>query len=492
MGQERQSESGAILVVDDEPAIRTALCEILKRAGHHTLAARDGQEALGILDEQESWLVLADLRMPRLGGLDLLREVKRRSPDTHVVLISGYASLDSAIEAVRLGASDYLLKPFDCEVVEALVARLGQAGGRQPAPHALPGPPDQAGETHAPPRRAPRLITEDPAMTAILQALTAVAASQATILLQGESGTGKEILARHIHSNSARSHKPFVAVNCAALPDGLLESELFGYERGAFTGAVNRRPGRFEQAHGGTLLLDEISEISLPLQAKLLRVIQEREVDRLGGKTAVHVDIRIIATTNRPLRREVEAGRFREDLYYRLNVFPVTVPPLRERPRDIAVLARHFLRTSAERNGKASADLAPETEHLLLARPWRGNVRELENVIERAILLANGGVVLPEHIALDGPGSPAAQRPPAAAMAVPAGQVSIWEMERDLILRTLQSVSGNRTHAAKILDISIRTLRNKLREYRQMETGPANSTRQCLPCEDGISLNGAA
>ena len=500
MGQHPVSESAPILVVEDEPSMRTALCEVLQRTGHSVVAARDGHEALTVLERQTIWLVLTDLRMPRLGGIELLREVKRRSPETLVVLITGYGTLESAIEAIRLGATDYLLKPFDREAVEALIRRLEETHGSQVAGSPGQGLLDgvEASASSVLGRRPVQMIAQDPVMARILETVEGVATSQATILIQGESGTGKEVLARFIHSRSSRTHRPFVAVNCAALPEGLLESELFGYERGAFTGAVTRRAGKFEQAHGGTLLLDEITEMSVPLQAKLLRVLQEREVDRLGGKTAIPVDIRIIATTNRPLRREVETGRFREDLFYRLNVFPITLPPLRERSQDIPALASHFLRVSASRNRKAVTGVSPEAERLLLHRAWKGNVRELENVIERAVLLANEALIQPEHLALDGlePGqvlsvlSPAAHSGIGAASETPP--VSIWEMERELILRTLERVNGNRTHAAKILDISIRTLRNKLREYRQLDVVSASSTGQPLPTSERITLNRTA
>ena len=480
------SDVGAVLVVDDEPSLRVAYCRILQASGHSTVSARDGQEALAMLEEHTIWLVLADLRMPRLDGLGLLREVKRRVPGTPVVLISGYATMDSAIEAMRLGASDYLLKPFSGDALEAIVRRLKPAHDRPPATLALLEAAEGAPVAG---KRPVQMIAQAPVMKAILATVETVAASQATILIQGESGTGKEVLARHIHGSSARASRPFVAVNCAALPDGLLESELFGYERGAFTGAVTRRSGKFEQAHGGTLLLDEISEMSLPLQAKLLRVIQEREVDRLGSKASIHVDIRIIATTNRSLWREVDAGRFREDLFYRLNVFPITVPPLRDRPHDILLLAAYFVRASAERNGRIVPGLSPEAERLLMSRSWKGNVRELENVIERAVLLATGGVILSEHIASDGSeGIAVAGAPVVVSDAAP---VSIWAMERELILRTLARVNGNRTHAAKILDISIRTVRNKLREYRQLESGQANSAGQGLPLCDGNTVREA-
>jgi transcriptional regulator with GAF, ATPase, and Fis domain len=301
-----------------------------------------------------------------------------------------------------------------------------------------------------------------------------VAMSQATVLVQGESGTGKELLARFIHSRSPRGHRPFIAVNCAALPDGLLESELFGHERGAFTGALMRKIGKFEMAHQGTILLDEISEMNLGLQAKLLRVLQEREVDRIGGREPVQVNIRVIATTNRSLRQEVEQGRFREDLYYRLNVFPITLPPLRERPRDIPVLAGHFVRATASRNGLAVPRLSEAALTVLLGRVWKGNVRELENAVERAVLLAGGQEIGPEHVTVEEQAmGMVGMSLASASTSVLQTNGSLWEMERDLIMQTLERVKGNRTHAAKALGISIRTLRNKLREYRQLAPLPS-------------------
>jgi two-component system response regulator FlrC len=302
-------------------------------------------------------------------------------------------------------------------------------------------------------------------MVRLLSTVEGVAASQATVLINGESGTGKELLARFIHSRSPRAHRPFIAVNCAALPDGLLESELFGHERGAFTGAIMKKIGKFEMAHTGTILLDEISEMNMGLQAKLLRVIQEREVDRVGGREPVSVNIRVIATTNRSLYHEVEQGRFREDLYYRLNVFPITVPPLRERHADIPLLARHFVAVSAARNSLPLPTVSAEAYTMLQDRRWKGNVRELENVMERAVLLAGNEAILPCHLLLESGGQPAPP-PPVPSVPQPSGNGSLWEMERELIFQTLVRVRENRTHAAKELGISIRTLRNKLREYR--------------------------
>ncbi|MGB3941941.1 MAG: sigma-54 dependent transcriptional regulator [Candidatus Manganitrophaceae bacterium] len=307
------------------------------------------------------------------------------------------------------------------------------------------------------------LLTQDPNLLKLLKTAEVVAASQTSILIEGESGTGKELLARFIHQRSLRADRPFVAINCAAVPETLLESELFGYEKGAFTGAAARKPGRFELAHTGTLLLDEVSEMHLSLQAKLLRVLQEREVDLLGGKGPLPLDIRIIATTNRPLWEEVKAGRFREDLYYRLNVFPLRLPPLRLRPVDIPLLADHFVKKRSARNRRSVVSISTEAISILMGREWRGNVREFENVIERAVLLADRGVITPDHLLFEE--SFVSASPFHTSRSTPR-PTTVREAERELILETLQRVGDNRTHAARLLGISIRTLRNKLREYR--------------------------
>ncbi len=354
-----------------------------------------------------------------------------------------------AVDAIRAGAKEYLPLPADPELIAAVLAAV-------------------ADETH-------QLVYEDEAMGAVLALADQIAGSEASILITGESGTGKEVLARYVHRKSLRHDKPFISVNCAAIPENLLESELFGHEKGAFTGAIARRIGKFEEANGGTLLLDEISEMDARLQAKLLRAIQEREIDRVGGTKPVKVDIRIIATSNRDLAEAVKHGTFREDLLYRLNVVNLRIPALRERPKDIRALAHHFARKYAEANGVAYRSIAPATERLLLGHPWRGNVRELENTIHRAVLLASGTEISPEAIRLpDGTQvgaapvlAPQVQSAVASAAAVTRGLVgrTVADVERDLILDTLDHCLGNRTHAANILGISIRTLRNKLREY---------------------------
>jgi two-component system, response regulator FlrC len=359
-----------------------------------------------------------------------------------------------AVDAIRAGAKEYLPLPADAELIAAVLAAV-------------------ADESH-------QLVYEDEGMNAVLALADQIAPSDASILITGESGTGKEVLARYVHRKSMRNDKPFISVNCAAIPENLLESELFGHEKGAFTGAIARRIGKFEEANGGTLLLDEISEMDARLQAKLLRAIQEREIDRVGGTKPVKVDIRIIATSNRDLAEAVKHGTFREDLLYRLNVVNLRLPALRERPKDIRALAHHFARKYAEANGVAYRPIAAVTERLLLSHGWRGNVRELENTIHRAVLLASGPEISPEairlpdgsHVGQIGGGFSNAQNASVQSAVVSATAVTrglvgrtVSDVERDLILDTLDHCLGNRTHAANILGISIRTLRNKLREY---------------------------
>ncbi|HEY7978868.1 MAG TPA: sigma-54 dependent transcriptional regulator [Rhizomicrobium sp.] len=380
----------------------------------------------------------------------LVRQLAAERICTPVVACGIGTDARRAVDAIRAGAKEYLPLPADAEMIAAILAAV-------------------ADDTH-------QLIHEDEAMTAVLALADQVAGSEASILITGESGTGKEVMARYIHRKSLRAEKPFISVNCAAIPENLLESELFGHEKGAFTGAVARRIGKFEEANGGTLLLDEISEMDARLQAKLLRAIQEREIDRVGGTKPVKVDIRIIATSNRDLNEAVKHGTFREDLLYRLNVVNLRLPALRERPKDILALARHFAHKYAEANGVPFRPIASTTERLLIGHPWRGNVRELENTMHRSVLLAQGNEISPEAIRLpDGSavGSPS-NMPAPVSMAVQAANAiatrglvgrTVADVERDLILDTLDHCLGNRTHAANILGISIRTLRNKLREY---------------------------
>jgi DNA-binding NtrC family response regulator len=448
-------ETRMVLIVDDEPSMRTALSETVRRLGYQVRGAIDGVDAIEQIERIKPWLVVTDLKMPRLTGLELVKAIKQKSPQTFIVLMTAFGTVETAVEAMKYGANDYLLKPFSTDLLERVILNLQAttATDEQEGPATL---------------EARAILTQDPGMIRLLTTLEGVAASQATVLISGESGTGKELMARYIHARSPRAHRPFVALNCAALPDSLLESELFGHERGAFTGAIQKKLGKFEMAHTGTLFLDEISEMNLGLQSKLLRVLQEREVDRIGGREPVPVNIRVIATTNRSLYHEVTQGRFREDLFYRLNVFPVTVPPLRDRSGDIPLLARHFLRSSAQRNGLTMPTLSERAIADLQQRPWKGNVRELENVMERAILVATGGAVDVDHL-MPGDGTvPVREVGAVDTLVTASAHGSLWEMERDLIFKTLARVKENRTHAAKELGISIRTLRNKLREYRDM------------------------
>jgi two-component system response regulator FlrC len=437
-------ETARILVVDDDNTMRRAMLEVLQRGGFDVGQAANGGEALERL-ASESWdLVISDLRMPNVGGLNLLREVRRQHPGVAVILVTAYGTVEDAVSAMKLGAYDFLTKPFSPQDLFQLVRRALEAGGER-------------GSGRAPRPQIQRpLVTRDPALLKILDIAEGVAASRAPVLVEGESGTGKELLARFIHERSPRRAKPFVAVNCAALPAELLESELFGHEKGAFTGAIARKGGKFELANGGTILLDEVGEMDIALQAKLLRVLQEYEVDRVGGWRPVPIDVRVVATTNRRLADLVERGAFREDLYYRLSVIPLTLPPLRERPSDLEPLIDHFL---AKFGQDPATAISPDARRALLGRSWRGNVRELENAVERAVLLSAGRCI---ELADVSPTSMVSPQIPTLRLA----GMTVAEVERRLILETLEQLDNNRTRAARQLGISIRTLRNKLAEYR--------------------------
>ena len=430
-----------VLVVEDEREMQRALEAVLEGCGLRVSTAEDGLHAMTKFKQDLYDLVIADVRMPRMSGLELLKEIKRISPLTPVVLLTAYGTVEGAVNAMKEGAFDYIEKPFSPEVLEEVVKR------------ALASRPEEEKQK----RRT--IIAQDPKMLELLEVARTIAPSTAPVLISGESGTGKELLARYIHEQSQRRGRPFVAVNCAALPEGLLETELFGHERGSFTGAVAQKKGKFELAHRGTLLLDEVSEMPLALQAKILRALQEGEIDRVGGTKPVAVDVRVIATTNRDLVEEVHKGRFREDLFFRLNVVPLHIPPLRERKGDIPLLANFFLEKYAALNGKGIKGFSPETMKLLEEYSWPGNVRELENVVHRAVLLAKGPVIEPKDLVID-EGLVSRVDPP-----IKPG-TSLKEMERWLILETLKKVGGNRTQAAKLLGVSVRTIRNKLKEYK--------------------------
>ncbi len=435
-----------ILVVDDEPQMLIAVNETLRRKGYSVTAAASGVEALCRMKEKFFQLVITDLRMPEVSGLDLLRRVRNATPHTPVILLTAYGTIENAVEAMKQGAFDYLLKPFSSESLEQVVKRALTSG------------------THREERITHDIVTQDPEMSLVLESACKCAPSNATVLIEAESGTGKELLARLIHARSTRRLGPFVAVNCAALPENLLESELFGFEKGAFTGASISKPGKFELAHRGTLLLDEIGEMASILQAKLLRVLQEKEVDRIGGKDPVKLDVRIIATTNRDLHSLVREGAFREDLYYRLNVVRLAIPPLRRRQGDIPLLADFFCRRYGREFGKEGLICGPDAVAALLRHNWPGNVRELENVIQRALALSSGPSLTAADLLLAGEGIQAGQPPEAADNPMPVG-TTMRDMERQLIQRTLDGTGGNRTKTAKLLGISLRTLRNKLNEF---------------------------
>jgi DNA-binding NtrC family response regulator len=453
-----------ILVVDDDPNMRVSLCEALARFGHEVESTTDAVSALRMMDLKNFQAVISDIRMPGKTGIELLEDIKSAKPEIAVLLMTAYGTVETAVEAMRKGADDYLLKPFGAQDVEKSLKRiLNGAGSPEPAKQTAPV---QAPQKSSVGER--KIITVNPRMTQILQMAERTANSTAPALIQGESGTGKELIARFMHNHSGRAAGPFVAVNCAAIPENLLESELFGFEKGAFTGAASRKIGKFELASGGTLLLDEVTEMDINLQAKLLRVLQEKEIDRVGGTTPVKVDTRVLATTNRVPEEAIKDGKFRKDLYFRLNVIPLVLLPLRERPEDIPALAEHFLKKFAADSGRDVFGIAPETMGILKKCRWSGNIRELENVLERAVLLCHGDVLMPEDLFLSY--SPEGEQEPAKSEAITAG-MTMEEMERRLIMGTLEKTGDNRTRAAEMLGISIRTLRNKLNAYKIDEKG---------------------
>ncbi|MFN4342739.1 MAG: sigma-54-dependent transcriptional regulator [Azonexus sp.] len=437
-----------VLVVEDDPSLREAIGDTLELAGRAYVAVDGGEAALRVLGEQAFSIVVSDVRMMPMDGIALLKEIRGRLPHLPVVLMTAYAEVDKAVDAMRSGACDFLLKPFE---PQALLAHINK--------YELPAAEDGGG-----------VVANDPASRELFAVAQRVAQTDATVLLTGESGVGKEVLARFIHRHSARKTGPFVAINCAAIPDSLLEATLFGYEKGAFTGAQQAQAGKFEQAQDGTLLLDEVTEMPLGLQAKLLRVLQEREVERVGGKKPVPLNIRIVATSNRDMAEAVAKGNFREDLYYRLNVFPIAIPALRQRPADIVPIARHFIAEHGGRFGRTGMRLSPAAEAQLRAHTWPGNIRELENVIQRALIMASGQVIEPEALTLS-PRSAEAASPSSAAEnpAPPEAEKradNMKDLEREHILRTLAEVGGSRKKAIERLGISERTLRYKLQQYR--------------------------
>ena len=438
-----------ILVVEDDPNLREAVCDTLELAGQAVVSAPGGEAALALLEAQSVALVVSDVRMMPMDGIALLKEIRSRFPHLPVVLMTAFADVDRAVEAMRCGACDFLLKPFEPKALLEHVAR-----------YRLPEAMDDE-----------RVVANDPVSRNLFALAARVAQTDTTVLLSGESGVGKEVVARFIHNHSERRSGPFVAINCAAIPDSLLEATLFGYEKGAFTGAQQAQAGKFEQAQNGTLLLDEVTEMPLGLQAKLLRVLQEREVERVGGKKPVALDIRIIATSNRDMAEAVAKGVLREDVYYRLNVFPLLIPSLRQRPDDIVPLAQHFLAEHGGRSRRTGLRLAPSAEAALRQHDWPGNVRELENVMQRAVIFAPGDVVEVDalHLSQAVPSAVnSGQGVPASPLASHEAQKTdnMRDLEREHILDTLSAVAGSRKLAGERLGMSERTLRHKLKQYR--------------------------
>ncbi len=443
----------SILIVDDEPEMRAALSHALNRSGYSVESASNGHEALEKIKKDIFGMVITDMKMPEMSGMQVLEGVKKMSPQIPVIMMTAYGTIDNAVEAMKVGASDYIIKPFSTEILEETIRKVCEKSNslsEKKAQNSIIRKTVENKET----------ITNDPKMLKILETARNVAPTNSTVLILGESGTGKEMLADYIHQNSGRGDQPYIALNCAALPEHLAESELFGHEKGSFTGAANRKLGKLELASQGTIVLDEISEMSMPLQAKLLRAIQEREVDRIGGSRPVKIDARIIAISNINLKKAVEEGKFRQDLFYRVNVIPFTIPPLRERKSDIKLLAKYFLDKFCSLNKKMGLSISEESFSLLMEGAWKGNIRELENVIERAVIMGDEKIIRPRHLFLEKPVNNMKKD-----MYFKAG-LSVKEMEKTLIFQTLEEVDDNRTHAAKLLGISIRTLRNKLKEYR--------------------------
>jgi two-component system response regulator AtoC len=452
-----KTQQRTVLIVEDEANMRRVLCALLERDGFRTLQAPDGSAALELLQRESVDAILTDLRMPKMNGLELLEHVRRTLPEIPVVMLTAHGTVGSAVEALKQGAFDYLTKPFDPDEIRSVIEKA--VSTRRLAAH----------ETRLLADEAPELLLagQSEALLEVRRIVERVASTPATVLITGESGTGKEIVARSLHRASAVRHGPFVKINCAAIPEGLLESELFGYEKGAFTGAAGRKPGRFELADGGTLFLDEIGEMPLSAQPKLLRAIQEGRFYRVGGTETVHVSVRLIAATNRDLRQEVRTGRFREDLFYRLHVVPIHLPPLRERPEDVPRLAHLFLERFAAKLARPVTGIDPGALDLLRAHRWPGNIRELENAIERATLLCDGPTLLARDLPPEIRSAAPAVRTGSETGPTPLRErirAATHRIEREAILEALRLTDGNVTRAARKLGLSRRGLQLKMKE----------------------------
>jgi len=454
-------------VVDDEVNLRKVLAAMLRKEGYDVAVAADGEQALADIEKNGADVVVTDLVMPKVGGMELLKTVNASQPDVPVIIITAHGTVDSAVEAIKLGAFDYITKPFEQAEIQAVVAKAART-------HAANQQNVKAdGRTRA------SIIGESPQMQDIFKIIDKVADTPSTVLITGESGTGKELIATALHDGSSRRDKPLIKINCAAIPKDLMESELFGYERGAFTGAVTSKPGRFELADGGTLFLDEIAEIPVEMQVKLLRALQESEFERVGGIKTTRVDVRLVAATNRDLHKEVDSGTFRKDLYYRLNVVPIVLPPLRERKGDIPKLVSHFVEKYNKRLNKKIEGVADDALAVLQQWPWPGNIRELENLMERVIVFADGPMLtakdLPEPVRGGSPQATGGAEPgttPSVGALKDIVRQETAKVEKDLIVKALEETQGNVTRAAKLLQISRKSLQTKMKEFGLRDDEP--------------------
>jgi two-component system response regulator HydG len=448
-------EKARILVADDEESHRIMLRAVLQEEGYEVAEAADGPEAIRAVEQEPFDLILLDLRMPSMNGIEALMEVRKISPYVPVLMMTAYASVKTAVDAMKTGAFEYLIKPLDIDELKVLIEKALEHYHLREENLALK---ERLGDRFD----FSKMIGKSPKMVELFDLLAQVAPTDATVLILGESGTGKELVANALHHNSPRASQPFIKVSCAALPETLLESELFGHEKGAFTGAVARKEGRFWAAHRGSIFLDEVGEMNATTQTKLLRVLQEKEFEPLGSTRTLKVNVRVIAATHKDLEKEVREGRFREDLFYRLNVVPVSIPPLRERKEDLPSLAAHFLSLYGEKNRKELKEISPKALDLLIRHDWPGNIRELENCIERAVIVARGEMIAPADL-------------PPQIQALSSGKedlgvrfpsgISLQDAEKALIIKTLEDTGGNRSRAAEILGINRRTLQIKLKEY---------------------------
>ena len=445
----------SVLIVDDDTLVNELVFETLNRAGYDCRTAHSAEEALAVLNDREADIILSDLKMPGMDGIELLKYVKKTSPDTVVIMITAFGTIETAVRAIKLGADDFLIKPVVPETIEHVTARASEILALRSENAIM-----KRDLTH----KFQNLIGKSKVMKEIFELVESVADARSTIMITGESGTGKELVARALHYTSNRSSGPFIKLNCAALPENLVEAELFGYEKGAFTDAKKTNRGRFELADGGTLLLDEVSEMPLNLQSKLLRVIQEREFERVGSSTTIAVDVRLVATSNRNLKEYISAGRFREDLFYRLNVIPIVISPLADRKEDVPLLVDHFINKYNRENNRRIMGIDATAMRLLMKYHWPGNVRELENLIERAVVISREEILTEDDFPADLALGPIADDLP--SLRVP---MKLEEGSKYLILKTLEKFNGNKTKAADALGITTRTIRNKLAEYRGEE-----------------------